>query len=311
MALLERKKALGAKIESAYATDPTISTSTDGIQTIGLDIQHITGDFVTRGLDRSALGAEGDVLVSNRGQISFGVEAAGSGAAGTAPAWGKLMRACGFAETTNAGVSNVYTPVSSSFSSLWMEGNRDGNKHTIKGCRGNVSLNWQARQIPQFDYVFTGLYVAAVAAALPTYTLTAWKAPVAFNKANTPTATLHSESIKVESISIDVQNDIQHRDIPGSEEVLIVDRNVRGSITFEAPLQSTKDWWAISIARTQAALQIVHGGTAGNIIQLDAPKVELSNPRYSESQGVLMLTMDMILVPSAAAGNDEFTITAK
>lgn len=311
MPLLDRKEGLGAKIESTYGVDPTLNLTTDSIQTSGLEVMPLDGDFVNRGIDRAQLGAEGDVLVARRVGVDFEVEAAGSGTAGTAPAWGKLLRACGFSEVTNAGVSNVYSPVSSAFSSLWMEVNKDGNKHTAKGARGNVSFQWQARQIPRFKHAFKGLYAAPVSASLPSYTLTPWKIPVAFNNANTPTATLHGTAIKLESISLDIQNDLQHRDIVGVEELLIVDRDVRGQIVFEAPLISAKDWFAIAVARTQDALQIIHGTVAGNIIQIDAPKVELSNPRYSESQGVLMLTMDIILVPNAAAGNDEIVITSK
>lgn len=307
MPLLERKKGLAAKVESTYATDPTIAEADDSIQTSGLRVTPLDGDFVNRGLDRAMLGAEGDILVASRTLVEFAVEAAGSGAAGTAPQWGRLVKACGFAETINSGVSAVYSPVSSAFSSLWMEASHDGNLHVAKGARGNMSLAWATRQIPSFQFAFTGLHVAPSSASLPSYTLTPFKVPEAFNNANTPTASLHSTSIRLESISVDVQNQIEHRDIIGNEEILIVDRNVRGQIVFEAPLISTKDWFAIAKARTQAALQIIHGDSAGNIIQLDAPKVELSNPQYSESQGVLMITMDMILVPSS--GNDEFTIT--
>lgn len=307
MPLLERKKGLAAKVESTYATDPTIAEADDSIQTSGLQVTPLDGDFVNRGLDRAVLGAEGDILVASRTLIQFAVEAAGSGAAGTAPQWGRLLKGCGFAETITADTSAAYAPVSGSFSSLWMEANHDGNQHVAKGARGNFSLQWATRKIPQLQFAFTGLHVAPSSVSLPTYTLTPFKVPEAFNNANTPTASLHSTSIRLQSIAVDVQNQIEHRDIIGIEEILIVDRNVRGQIVFEAPLISAKDWFAIAKARTQAALQVIHGDTAGNIIQLDAPKVELSNPRYSESQGVLMITMDMILVPSS--GNDEFTIT--
>ncbi len=309
MPLLERRKTLAAKIETTYATDPTISTSTDGIQTVGLEIMPLDADYANRELDRAQLGAEPDLILARRMQINTQIESASSGTAGTAPAWGKLLRGCGFAETINAGVSAVYAPVSSSFSSLWMEVNLDGNKHTAKGCRGNVGLSWQARALPRFDFQFTGLYQAFAAAALPTLTMTMWKAPLAINKANTATATLHSTTLQLESFSVDMQNQIEHRDIVNVEEVLLTDRNVRGSMTFEMPAQGTKDWLASIIARTNGALQIVHGTAGGGIVQIDAPAVEISNPRYGESQGVLMLTVDFTCLPSS--GNDEITITAK
>lgn len=309
MPLLERKKGLAVEVEGSYGSDPTIAEADDSILHSGLEIIPLDGDFINRGLDRAVLGAEGDILVAKRVGMNFSVEAAGGGAAGTAPPYGDCLRGCGLSETVNAGTSVVYAPVSAAFESLWMEGNRDGIKHTAKGARGNLSLSWATRQIPRFDFSFLGLYAAAADEAMPTYDHSAFALPEAFNNANTPTATLHGVSIALESISIDLQNQIEHRDIIGNEEILIVDRNVRGQITFEAPLITAKDWFGVAAARTQAALQIIHGDTAGNIVQLDAPKVEISNPRYGESQGVLMLTCDMILVPNS--GNDEFTVTVK
>lgn len=310
MALLFRKKGLAAKIESAYGTDPTVAEATDSVQHANLEVTPLDGDFVNRNLDRATLGAEGDILVSSRTLLSFLVEAAGGGGVDTPPPYAPLLRACGFAETINAAVDVQYDPISAAFESIWMEANTDGNQHIAKGARGNLSLSWATRDIPRLNFAFTGLYVAPTAVALPTYTLTAYQTPEAFNNANTPTATLHSESIALESFSIDLQNQIEHRDVIGSEEILLVDRNVRGEISFEAPLVSTKDWFAAVAARTASPLQIIHGDTAGNIFQIDAPNVELSNPRLADSQGVLMLTLDMILKPGMS-GNDEIKITTK
>ena len=44
-------------------------------------------------------------------ELDFEVELAGSGAAGTAPAWGPLIRACGMSETITAATDVKYAPV--------------------------------------------------------------------------------------------------------------------------------------------------------------------------------------------------------
>lgn len=309
MALLFRKKGLAVKVESTYATDPTIDEDNDSIQHANLEVQALDGDFVNRNLDRATLGAQGDILVSSRTLMSFLVEAAGSGAAGTAPAFAPLLLGCGFAETVTASTDVQYDPISTGFDSLWMEANHDGNQHVAAGARGSMSLQWATRSIPQFNFTYRGLYADPSSVSIPTYDLSGFIVPEAFNNANTPTATIHGVAVALESFSIDLQNQIEHRDVIGNEEILIVDRNVRGQIVFEAPLISTKDWFAAVKARTSGALQIIHGDTAGNIVQIDAPEVELSNPRYTESQGVLMLTLDMILKPDA--GDDEIAFTFK
>lgn len=303
MPLLFRKKGLAAKIESTYATDPTIDEGVDSIQHANLDVQPLEGEFINRNLDRATLGAEGDILVASRVPMSFLVEAAGSGAAGTAPAYDALLRGCGLTPTTVASTSVTYDPVSASFESLWMEANYDGNQHIGKGARGSFGFQWATRGIPAFNFAFQGLYQAPSAAALPTYDLSAFTVPEAFNNANTPTASLHGVDLALESISLDLQNQIEHIDVIGNEEIIIVDRNVRGSVVFQAPLISTKDWFASVAARTAGALSIVHGDTAGNILTVSAPSVEVSNPRYSESRGIKMLTLDIICLPQN--GDDE------
>ncbi len=310
MPLLFRKKGLAAKVETTYATDPLIAEADDSIQHAQLDVQPLDGDFVNRDLDRSVLGAQGDILVSSRAVFTFLVEAAGAGAAGTAAPYNQLFQACGFAETLNASTDAQYDPVSENFDSVWVEANHDGNKHIGRGARGNLSLSWETKQIPRLNFELRGLYEPPISEPLPTYDLSDFQVPEAFNNANTPTATLHSEAIALRSFSIDLQNQLEHQDVIGNEEILLVDRNVTGQVTFQAPLISAKDWFAAVASRAAQPLQIIHGDTAGNIFQIDAPLVELSSPRYAEDQGVLMLTADMILKPSGA-GNDEIKFTIK
>ena len=52
------------------------------------------------------------------------------------------------------------------------------------------------------------------------------------------------------------------------------------------------------------ALALTHGTTAGNKGILAASTVQLTNPRTSEGDNMVMLAMDMIFLPSSA-GNDE------
>lgn len=309
MALLFRKKGFAAKIEATYGVDPVVDPATDSILHANFNLTPLDGDFVNRDLDRAVLGAQGDILVSSRVLADFLVESAGSGAAGTAPPYGELFRACGMGETVNVGTDVQYDPVSTGFSSLFFEANYDGNEHTARGARGNLSFQWETKAIPRFNFAFQGLYNAPIAAALPAYDVAAFQIPEAFNNANTPTALLHGEAIALRAISLDLQNDLQHLDVIGQEEIVLVDREVNGTIEFQAPLISAKDWFAASAGRAAGILQIVHGDTAGNIVTVDAPAVEINVTDYSDSQGVLMISADLILKPNSAAGNDEVRFT--
>jgi hypothetical protein len=92
-----RKKTLLAKIEGTYNTDPTPTGAANAILAVEVEWDPMLGEDVNRNLELPAFGNQGTVPIDLHGRLSFKVELAASGAAGTAPAWGPLLRACGVA----------------------------------------------------------------------------------------------------------------------------------------------------------------------------------------------------------------------
>jgi hypothetical protein len=137
MPLLSRKRLILAKIESTYATDST-PDGTFAILVRNLEITPLESETVSRDLIRPYLGASDQLLAQTRVSITFEVEMAGSGAAGTAPAYGPLLKACGLSETIVISTSVTYAPVSSAFSSASIYMNNDGILHKITGARGTL-----------------------------------------------------------------------------------------------------------------------------------------------------------------------------
>ena len=84
----------------------------------GLEVTPLQVDLIDRDFIRPYLGNSPKVVSRRMVQVKFDVELSGSGAAGTAPKWGQILMACGFAEGVAAGTSVTYSPVSSSFSSV-------------------------------------------------------------------------------------------------------------------------------------------------------------------------------------------------
>lgn len=310
MPLLTRKAIILAKIESSYGVDPTPTGAANAILISNLNVTPLAAEFINRDNYFPYLGNADSVLASYSAQVSFEVEIAGAGAAGTAPAWGPLLRACGFAETVNAGVSVEYDPISATFPSVYIYLNQDGVLHKLRGARGDVNLVFNARQIPKLQFTFTGMYVAVTDAAAPTPTFTGFIKPVACNKTNTPTFSLHAASSCLEAMTLNMANQVVHRDLIGCESVQLTDRRPAGTISFEATTVATKDWWAAITAGTLGALQLIHGTAAGNIVQIDAPNVQILDPTYGDSDGNVMLNGNLALIPGGS-GNDEIQITAK
>ena len=224
MALLLRKRLIAIETESTYGTDPTVSGA-DAVLVRDLSITPQSSDVVSRDLIRPYYGASQQLLANTRVECTFSVELAGSGTAGTAPAYGKALKACGLAETVVANTSVTYDPVSSSFSSVTIHYNIDGVRHKVTGCRGNVALSANVGEIPTLDFTFTGIYNAPDDTALLTPTYANQDDPLIFKNGNTSSFQLLSYAGALQSFSFDLGNATTYRElVGGSKEVLITDR---------------------------------------------------------------------------------------
>jgi len=111
MPRLIRKTAILAKIETTYGVD---STPTGAANAILISNASFNIDYsnVSRDLIRPFLGGSEELAGTRFARAQFDVEWANSGTAGTAPAWGPLLRACGFAEASlSTPVRVEYTPI--------------------------------------------------------------------------------------------------------------------------------------------------------------------------------------------------------
>lgn len=307
-----RNALIFAKIETAYGTDPTPTAGANAILCRAITPQPITAEYVERSLIRPYLGSNGSLPSAVHAEAEFEIELAGSGAAGTAPKWGPLLRACGFAETLTALTSAVYAPVTNNQESLTIWYYLDGIKHVMTGTRGSVSLSMNAKEIPVMRFRFVGKYSTPTDVTMPaagTVDYTGFMAPKVVNNVNTTAFTVHGISAKMQSYGIDVANQVIFRSLVGFEGVEITDRAPTGNVSFELDTVATKDWWTTIQDATVAATSITHGTVPGNIVKVDGPKVQLTNPQYADSDGIAMLNLSLAYQPNT--GNDEIVITAQ
>lgn len=307
MSLLSRKRIVLAKIESTYGTDPT-PAGANALVVTNLNFTPQEADYADRDVVRPYLGNSESLTAAVRTMIDFEVEIQGSGTAGTAPAYDCLLRSCGFSATTDAGVSVTYTPESASLESSTIYFNVDGVLHKMTGCRGTMSLGLTAKQIPRYKFTFTGLYSAVTDTSAVSPVYSGFKTPLPVTNLNTGALTLHGATPVMSELTIDMANSIVHRTlVGGSEQVLLTDRKPTGSVTIEAGTVAAKDWFTAVKNSTLGGLDITHGTVSGYKVQISAPNVQLTQPTYSDMDGVQMLQMNMNLIPGSS-GNDELTI---
>lgn len=308
MAKLVRNKAILAKIETTYGTDPTPTGSANAMLVKNLTITPIAADVVSRDLIRPYLGNSDQLVAGNHVEIEFDIEMQASGTLGTAPAYGPLLRACGFAETVTASTMVEYEPVSSGFESVAIYAWEDGILHKMLGCRGNMNLEISARGIPFFRFRMVGKYAAPTDTALPTADYSDFVDPLVANSTNTPTFSFFGvSSLVLESLTLDMGNQVDYRALIGSETTQITDRKVSGQLSCESVALSSFNPFSLALGTSTGALQIVHGTASGRRVQIDCPRVDIGAPSYADSGGVSMFNIPVVAMPDS--GNDEIKLT--
>ena len=309
MALLLRKRLIVIETETTYGTDAA-PDGADAVLVRDLSITPQSSDVVSRDLIRPYLGASQQLLANTRVECTFSVELAGSGTAGTAPAYGKALKACGLAETIVASTSVTYDPVSTGFESVTIHYNIDGVRHQMRGCRGSVSLTANVGEIPTLDFTFTGIYVQPDDTAILTPTYANQDDPLVFKNDNVTGFQLLSYAGALQSFSFDLGNTTVYRElVGGSKEILITDRAASGSVSIEAVTMATKDYFTAALDDDAALGNLVftHGTVAGNKVQFTSSKVDIGDVAYGDSDGVAMLEIPYTCVPDSAA-NAEFDL---
>lgn len=308
---LTRKKFLIAKIESTYGTDPTPVGGSNAIQVTNLEVTPIESDNVQAAAYQGFIGnsTRATLVANKRVSVTFDVELAGSGTAGTAPAFGPLLKSCGLSETIVSSTSVTYAGVSSSFDSATIYCFYDGTRHKITGARGSVSFNFTAGQFAVASFNFIGIYNAPDDTALSgNFTVANQAAALEVNDTNMTTATFHGvTSARIESLDLALNNELIYKETASNKEVLITNRAPGGTAVIEAPAVGTTDYFAKAVGVTTASSSLVLGATAGNIVTLTAAQTDITGVTYGDTNGVVSLSMPYLALPTTA-GNDELSL---
>lgn len=312
MPLLSRRRTLLAKTETTYGTDSVPTGAANAILCRNLDITPLNAQIASRDLVRPYLGNFDQLIATVNVQVSFEVEVAGSGSAGTAPAFGPLLRACGMSETVVASTSVTYAPVSAGFESVSIYYNVDGVQHRVTGCRGTVAAGFAAGEIPVLRFQFTGIYNAPTDVAVPSVTYTQ-QTPLPVNATNTTAFQLFTYVGLMKSFEFDLSADIQYRELVGNganattRYIQYIDRKPNGTIVLEAVPIATKNYFADALGTATGNCTFQHGTTAGNRFTFNAAQTDIINPTYSDDNGVQMLSIPLVFLPTTA-GNNEFSL---
>ncbi|MFZ4538169.1 phage tail tube protein [Propionivibrio sp.] len=271
---------------------------------------------VSRDVLRGYIGGSEQLAGTRSVELSFDVELSGSGDAGlTAPAWGPLLRGCGYAET-DSGAFFEYVPLSTAFPSLSIYYYDDGAIHKALGCRGTCEIKMGVGEKPVMSYKFTGIDGGITAGVNPSLTLSAWKAPVVITDPNAGDILLGATyatgaltggtAYPSRGLSLSLGNDVKYTPLLGGESIDIVNREVTGSIELDLTAAQETTFMTDINANTLQSIGFSFGSVAGNKIIMHMPSVQRTSPKKAEYNGRRMIGMDLRMIP--VSGNDELRI---
>ena len=302
-----RLRALLAKDESTYGSDPTATGSADAILCTELSIEPVQSDEVSRDLIRSYLGNYSTLLANTRAQVTITVELAGSKTKGTAPQISPLLTSCGLSQTVASGTSVTYAPVSSGFDSCTIVYNADGIQHKLTGCRGTFSLSAEVGSIPTITFVMTGLYNAPTDTTMPTCTFQKQADPLVFKQGNTSGFQFQGYSAALNTFSFEMNNEIVYRELVcGTKEVILNNRAPSGTVQIENIPLATKNYFTAATSNLSGNNTFQHGQSDGNKVTVTMPNANITAPNYASVDDIDMLDLAYTAVPNT--GNDEISL---
>lgn len=308
MAILWRDKIILVKVEASYGVDPVPTGAANTILTTQGKLMPMEGTDVSRDLDNGYMGAQPTIPGELHGKLEFRVELQGSGAAGTAPALGPLLRGCAMAETISAGTSVAYNPITTAHESVSTYFYVGQTLYKFRGARGTCSLEVNAQGIVYLMFSFTGLYSTPVETARPTPDYSMWPDPELATTTNTPQFSIDGTDFVMRSFKLDFGNTVENRFLIGKDEILITDRAESIQTTVEAVALTTFDPYTKAATQARLPISLVHGTVAGSIATLSVPAAQMQRPQGLENaQGIA--EWPLRLVPLPTAGNDQFTLT--
>jgi hypothetical protein len=308
-----KQRTIFAKAESTYGTAATIAAA-DYIEARNISFTPLEVQTVDRAIVLPHRGAKAGLASIPNVQISFDVALAPSGTRGTAPKWGKLLLAAGFAETVVATTSVTYSLISSGDASLTMHYFDVQNKHVITGARASSLTFKLDKGIPMVSLTYLGLYTAPVVAALtdamPTPDLTGWTVEQLVDSRFTSGSINPGSAVPVafSACQINMGLDTSFNDFPGPYTgVDISDRAPTLDMTIIAPPLATLNPFTLVENATPITGTLVHGTGNGKIATM-AFKGRLTSAGIEEVEKFKGYKLTGGLEPVLGAGNDEFSL---
>lgn len=306
--MLTNREVILAKVESAYGTDAT-PTGTDAILCGNIQFKPTATRMHERHAVTSSVATSKKIYGGRLGEITFDVESRGSGAAGAAPEFAALLKACAMQETVVASTSVTYVPRSTGQESITIYYYQDGIRTILTGCVGDFSLKIETGKPAIYSFRFVGHASSPsdVSVVTPTYDSTV---PVPLLDS---AFTLGGTAIDFTSVEFSLNNEVatptSAQGADGYGQMRVGKRDVTGKIDPEMVTVAVKAYVSLWAAGTSMAVTTGAIGTAaGNICTVAAGQCYFTDVSDSDRDGIRAYDITFGCAESAAGQNDDISI---
>lgn len=308
--MLTRKRVMAAKVEATCGTPVSLTAAEAVFNCVDPKINQTIEMAEREG--QGSFSPIASVIGGHTGQMTFSIECYGGAAL---PPWASvLLPACGFAVSTLVLTPSSTPPTGGGTGPITITLGffEDGVFKSLAGAMGNVKFTLTAGKIVRADFDYKGVWQAPVDAAIlaPTYPTTL---PLRFAKATTG-CLLATAMVQLAELTIDMGNTVILREDPsaavgsGHLAAVIVGRRVNGTMNPEARLVADVDYYGKFLASTEQALSVTMGAT-NNGLAISIPKLQITNIQGLDRNGIMANDITWQANKSAAAGDDEITLT--
>jgi hypothetical protein len=299
---------------------------TDLVPALKLEPKHLDGQRKNRETVDGRQGAKASYITGKHSTVEIGVEAAAGGAAGTAPFYGSLIEACGWAATVTADTSVAYKPRASSVAQKiatlvggfgGISPSDDDVIQEILDAQGTLGFELKQNELPMFTMSMMGDYArpvqrtAVVADAPLDISELSSAAYLETDEASfaSTAITLGGHTFKTSEFSFKDDTSLTFNDRVNCREVRRGKRAFTGRLVATAPALDDFDYFASAETSAVVALTLTHGVGAGSIVEITAPKVEVLFSGFQNEENEVAAQFDLRFLPNA--GDDDLVITVK
>jgi hypothetical protein len=252
-----------AKIEVTKGLDPVPVPADNAIRIISA-VPAVTIDNIERPIVKPTMGQLAHLMGKRMIVLTIELELRGSGAAGTAPDYGVLLRACGLDETIVVSTSVAYDPLTASLESVTIYWYEDGLLWKLKGSVGDLAITYAMNSQTRATITMSAPYEDPTTVAKPGGEVYQTTPPIVASAADVISEA--AGEIKVGAFDLALANDVQEHYTSNQHEFTVAERQPTFKLTKDS-VSTIVDWTALA-AGTDVALSAVVDGGAGNKITI-------------------------------------------